>query len=101
MNPEQSTSPSHGVSKVISLWYLAFIAFVWMSVTMCACGHTSWHCSIGIIPVFSCGSYLFFGFSRRSRLDQLFGAAAFALIVLTLIKNFADILYFGHTPFLR
>lgn len=70
---------------------------------MCMCGHTSGVFSIGAIPAFVFACYLFFGFHRRSRLEQILGAVAFALLVGMLLKNLADILYFGHShdPLLR
>ncbi len=72
-----------------------------MNLTMCMCGHTSWLFSIGILPAFSYACYIFFVLPRSDRLEQILGAAAFALIVGMLVKNIADILYFGHDPLLR
>ena len=59
-------------------------------------GYTSWHVSIVILPIFARASVLFFRRPRMGLLDQLFGAAAYALVLALLLKNIADILDLGH-----
>src|SRR4051794_27543873 len=87
VNPDQPSSPPKPASKVVPLWGLTFVAFIWLCITMSADGQTSWHCSVGLIPIFSGASYLYFGFPRGGVLEQIFGTVAFAWITGILIKN--------------
>lgn len=89
------------LSSTVTLWVIVVIAYLWMSLTMCMCGHTSWHFSIGIVPAFCFALYVFVIVPRRNRFEQILGAIAFALILGMLMKNIGDILYFGHEPLLR
>ena len=100
---QQDSPPEklRGASTTIQLWTLVLIGYVLLSLGMCGCGHTSWHVSIVILPIFVRASMLFFKRPRMSLLDQLFGATSYALVFALLLKNIADILYFGHEPLLR
>jgi hypothetical protein len=100
----QQTSPptkSQQASITLELWSLVAIGGVLFSLGMSCCGHTSWHVSLFIVPIFVRASVLFFRRPRMGLLDQLFGAVAYALVFALLLKNIADILYFGHEPLLR
>lgn len=72
------------------------IGGVLFSLGMSCCGYTSWHVSIFIVPIFVRASVLFFTRPRMGMLDQIFGAAAYALVLALLLKNIADIVYLGH-----
>ena len=107
MDPPQTVAPQRPgdiprrSSSAVTLWVIVVIAYLWMSLTMCMCGHTAWHFSIVILPAFCFAFYVLLVSPRRSRLEQILGAIAFALIVGMLLKNIGDILYFGHEPLFR
>jgi len=105
LTPTQQGSPSQRnreASNATQLWTLAGIGGVLFSLGMSCCGgHTSWHVSIVIIPIFVRASVLFFRRPRTGLLEQIMGATAYALVFALLLNNIADILYFGHEPLLR
>ncbi len=88
-------------SSVLALWLTVLIAFIWIQLTSCMCRYTSLTTSIVIIPAFCYALYAFM-FKRRSGIvERMFGAVAFALVTLMLIKNVTDILWFRHGAFLN
>lgn len=80
------------------LWATFVLAFFWMNMTLCLCGHTSWLFSTVIIPAFGFSCYIFLAWARRGLFKQIMAALPFSLIVLMLIKNVSDIFFFGHNP---
>lgn len=80
----------------IQLRAKAKTASIWMTLTMCACGHTSWPSSIGLFPALGYASYLLFKISRPSKLEQILAAAAFAAVAMMAVKNVVD-LFSGHS----
>lgn len=100
-NPDASTKLPRCLSDCVKLWGLVLISYLWMVLTSCICGHTSWVSGIGIISFFCCAAFIFFGRHRSHGVDRILSVSAFALILAMVLKNAADILYFGHTPLLR
>ena len=101
LTPEPSGDVPRRTSSAILLWVTVVVTCIWMSLTMCVCGHTSWVSSIGIVPAFGYGFYMFLAVQRNNRLEQILAAVAFALIAGMLLKNGADMLFLGHAPLLR
>jgi len=82
-------------SSAISLWLLALLASVWMMVTGCACGWTTWYTTIGVLPIFYFAGQIFVRVRRVSRIEQILAAIAFAVILGVLLKNVVDMIS-GH-----
>jgi hypothetical protein len=82
-------------SSAISLWLLALLASLWMMVTGCACGWTTWYTTIGVLPIFYFASQIFVRVRRVSRIEQTLAAIALAIIFGVLLKNVVDMIT-GH-----
>lgn len=85
----------HQTSSAVTLWYLVLLSNVWVVLTSCACGYTSWVTTIVVLPIFCFACYLFFKSARPSKLEQIFAAIAFPLLLAILVKNVIDIIR-GH-----
>ena len=90
---ESGPTPS---SSIVSMWTVVFIAFIWMSTTVCMCGHSSSMSSIVILPAFCYVTYSFLFKRFRSVTERIFGAAAFGVITYMLVKNVLDIFWLSH-----
>jgi hypothetical protein len=82
-------------SSATTLWLFVVGSVVWMSLTACACGWTTWYTTIVVLPLFCLGCRTFFKVSRASRIAQLLAAAAFGLLAVILLKNVSDMIA-GH-----
>lgn len=96
--PQRAGKIPHRSSSTATLWGLVMLSFLWMSLTTCMCGHTSWISSVAILPAFGFGLHIFIAIPRERGIEQILGAIAFALLAGMFLKNIGDILYFGHEP---
>lgn len=99
--PDPPTRNLRDSSSVALIWVVLLIDCLWIPLTACGCGHTSWFSSIGSVPLFAFASHVFFTRPRSGWIDKTLGATGYGLIVAALLKNLSDILYFGHEPLLR
>lgn len=80
------------------LWFILILSGLWFSGSMCACGHTSLTTLVVLLPFACLASYVFFSIARHSLIEQIFGAIAYAFILVILINNMSDVLFNGHDP---
>ena len=95
-----AVSDSRDLAPPVEMWGLLALESVLVSLTTCGCGHLFWFSLIITVPS------LWYGISvyrRRGsgKVSGEFTPEALTLIVLLLVKNVADVLYFGHESLLR
>lgn len=79
---------------------VTLINLFWCSVTVCMCGHSSWITTASALPSFLVLLLLEIIGWRNPPWERIAGLVFLLIQFLLLIRNGADILWFGHTPLL-
>jgi len=88
-------------SPAIAIWLLTVAAGIWGSITACMCGHFNLLTTLGILPAFLGGGYLFSRSLRRGRADAIVSAIAMLVMLVLAGKCIIGVLWTGHHPFIR
>jgi hypothetical protein len=78
-----------------------FLNLIWIGLTSCMCGHTSFLTSATVIPSFCILLGLQISGRHNPMWDRMLGLVFLIVQSGLLAKNAADILWLGHSPLLR
>ena len=80
---------------------VTLINLVWISLTCCMCGHSSFMTSVTVVPAFITLVSMQLPGRHNPVWDRALGGLFIVVQALLLVKNAADILLLGHSPLLR
>lgn len=80
---------------------MTFMNILWFGMTACLCGHTGKLTAMLTVPAFLASLVIQFAVRRQERWERLLCLFFTITQFLFLANNLADLLWFGHSAWLR
>lgn len=74
---------------------------LWVSLTMCMCGHMDLMTAIILVPSFAGMVFVIIKGRHNKAWERVMAYSFLAVLALMVAKNLSDILWNGHTPLFR